>query len=278
VKFEEAWELYEKDKQLLNYSPVTLKSYKIQSRLLDEALNEPEIEEVTRDHLKEYLLKQTHLKPQSLEHRIKFIRSFYRWATDEGYCIKNPAVTIQFPKTGIRVPKFLHEENIEDLREACDSRLERAIFEFLYTTGCRIGEAVLVDANDINWNKQSLVVSGKGSREREVYFTTTARIWLKKYVESRKDEDPALFVTERAPHRMSIAQMRYILKRITKRAGIDVNVYPHRLRHSYATHLLNKGAPMEAIQQLLGHSKAETTQVYARMTGELRREIYNKYF
>ena len=278
MKFWEAWDSYEKDRQLLNYSPVTLKSYKIQCKLLVDALGDPEIEDVTRDQLRNYLSQQVHLKPQSLEHRIKFIRAFFRWATDEGICIKNPAVTIHFPKTGMRIPKFLHEENIEDLREACITRLERAIFEFLYTTGCRIGEAALVDVKDINWEKQSLVVHGKGSREREIYFSSTCKIWLKKYIQDRKDNDPALFVTERAPHRMSIAQMRYILKRITKRSGIDVNVYPHRLRHSYATHLLNNGAPMEAIQQLLGHSKQETTQVYAQMTGELRRQIYNKYF
>ena len=278
MKLTEAWGLYERDKKLLNYSPITLKSYKIQCRLLREDLNDPDLEQVTRADLKEYLSKQVHLKPQSLEHRIKFIRSFYRCATDEGYCNKNPAATINFPKAGIRIPKFLHEENIEDLREACASRLERAIFEFLYTTGCRIGEAVCVNIKDLDWNKNSLIVHGKGDKEREVYFNTTCRIWLRKYLGDRSDEDMALFVTERAPHRMSIAQMRYILKRIAKRAGIDINVYPHRLRHSYATHLLNNGAPIEAIQQLLGHSKAETTQVYAQMTGELRREVYNKYF
>ena len=102
--------------------------------------------------------------------------------------------------------------------------------------------------------------------------------WLKKYLKSRKDSDDALFVTERSPHRMSIAQMRYVLKRAAKKAGLEDSVYPHRLRHSYATHMLNNGAPMEAIQQLLGHQKHESTQIYAHLSSQRKKEIYKRYF
>ena len=274
----EAWPLYEMDKKLLNYSKHTLKAYKLQVRLLSEGLNDPDITTITYEQLKAYLAAQGHLKPSSIGHRIRFIQSFFRWAIDEGYISKNPASRLKEPKLGTRIPKFLTEDDIETLRESCASPLEHALTEFMYTTGCRIGEIVTLHRATLDMQNGSVIVHGKGDKEREVYFNTKCRIWLKKYLEIRKDKDPALFVTQRAPHRMSIAQIRYIIKRIASRAGIEVNVYPHRLRHSYATHLLNNGAPMEAIQQLMGHQKAETTQIYARLSGERRRELYKRYF
>ncbi|HZG71890.1 MAG TPA: tyrosine-type recombinase/integrase [Chondromyces sp.] len=122
------------------------------------------------------------------------------------------------------------------------------------------------------------MVKGKGDKEREVYFNIRCDIWLKRYIESRDDNDAAIFVTERHPHRMSKAQMRYIIKRISKRAGIDKEICPHQLRRSYATHLLNNGAPIEVIQSLMGHEKSETTRIYAELSGHLRKELYQKYF
>ena len=118
----------------------------------------------------------------------------------------------------------------------------------------------------------------KGNKEREVYFNVRCEIWLENYLNERSDSDPAIFVTERSPRRMSIAQMRYIIKRISNRAGINKTIHPHQLRHSYATHLLNNGAPIDVIQSLLGHEKSETTRIYAQLSGKIRREFYNKYF
>jgi integrase/recombinase XerD len=278
MRLSEAWPLYEIDKKLMNYSRHTLKAYKLQAGLLSRALGDPEMGEVTYEQLKAYLAALDHLKPSSIGHRIRFIQSFFRWAIDEGYISKNPAARLKEPKLGIRIPKFLTEEDIETLREACTSPLEHALVEFLYTTGCRIGEIVGLDKSALDMQNCSVIVHGKGDKDREVYFNTKCRIWLKKYIESRKDSDPALFVTERAPRRMSIAQIRYIIKRVARRAGVEANVYPHRLRHSFATHLLNNGAPMEAIQQLLGHQKSETTALYAQLSGERRRELYRRYF
>lgn len=111
---------------------------------------------------------------------------------------------------------------------------KKALFEFMFSTGYRIGEIVSLDRNSINWGNQSAIVLGKGDKEREVYFNIRCDIWLKKYLDSREDNDSAIFVTERSPHRMSIAQMRYIIKRISKRAGINKTIYPHQLRHSYS--------------------------------------------
>src|SRR4051794_38326265 len=125
----------------------------------------------------------------------------------------------------------------------------------------------------------SVIVRGKGDKEREVYFNTRCSIWLKRYLDERNDEDSCLFITERRPYRrMSIDNLRFIIKRISNRAGIKKSIHPHQLRHSYATHMINNGAPLEVIQSLLGHEKSETTKIYAQLSGKLRRDFYSKYF
>jgi integrase/recombinase XerD len=186
---------------------------------------------------------------------------------------------IHEPKMPKRIPRALSEEEIEYLRDACRTPLEHTLVELAYSTGCRIGELHRMNRGDVDWHNQSIVVMGKGAKEREVYFTIRARIWLRRYLDSRKDEEPALFCTERRPwRRMSIAQIRYVLKRVAARAGMADRVYPHRLRHSFATHLLNNGCPLEVIQSLLGHEKLDTTRLYASLAGERRREFYRRYF
>jgi integrase/recombinase XerD len=275
----EAWNLYKADKQIQGYSTQTLKVYSVQLSLLIRYLGDIQITDITTESIKLYLGEvAAELKASSLCHRIRFIKSLFKWAQEEKYVSTNPVSTIKEPKPESRIPKFLTEEEIELLREACDSTFEKALFEFMYSTGCRIGEVVNLDRNSINFSEQSVIVFGKGKKEREVYFNTRCSIWLKRYLEQRTDDQQALFVTIRAPHRMSIAQMRYVIKQISKRAGINKSIHPHQLRHSYATTLINNGAPLEVIQNLMGHEKSETTRVYAYLSGHLRRELYKKFF
>ncbi len=274
-----AWEIYESDKRIEGFSPQTLKAYRLQSILLIRYFDDVKIESITTTHLKEYLAKSSeNLKPSNLSHRIRFMKSLFRWSHEEGHIQKNPAAKIKEPKVGKRIPKFLTEREIEHLREACYTPMEKALFEFMFSTGCRIGEIVSLEKNSINWSNRSAIVCGKGDKERAVYFNIRCEIWLKRYLDNRKDNDSAIFVTERQQHRMSIAQMRYIIKRISNRAGINKVIHPHKLRHSYATHLLNNGAPLDVIQSLLGHEKSETTKIYAQLSGNLRQEFYRKYF
>jgi integrase/recombinase XerD len=229
-----AWETYESDKRIEGFSPQTLKAYKLQSTLLIRYFKDVKIDTISTVQLKEYLAKSSEtLKPSSLSHRIRFMKSFFRWSHEEGHVSKNPAAKIKEPKAGKRIPKFLTEIEIEYLREACNSPLEKALFEFMFSTGCRIGEIVTLQRSRINWSNRSAIVRGKGDKEREVYFNIRCEIWLKRYLEQRQDGDASIFVTERYPHRMSIAQMRYIIKRISKRAGINKTIHPHQLRHSY---------------------------------------------
>ncbi len=154
----------------------------------------------------------------------------------------------------------------------------KRFLNFCFLPVVELEKIVALEKNHINWSNQSVIVIGKGDKEREVYFNTRCDIWLKRYLESRNDQNPAIFVITRQPHRMSVAQMRYIIKRISNRGEINKEIHPHQLRHSYATHLMNNGAPIEVIQSHMGHEKSETTRIYAQLSGRLRKEYYQKYF
>ncbi len=276
----EAWQKYKSDKRIEGYSTLTLKTYGYQYDLLTRHLGDVHMGGITTDNLKQYLGEAAeHLKPSSLGHRVRFVKSLFRWTHEEGYIVKNPASKLKEPKIGKRVPRFLTKHEIEHLRESCQTSRENALFEFFYSTGCRIGEVAKLNRDDIDFAGNSVIVHGKGDREREVYFNVRCAIWLKRYLDDRKDEDPCLFATERNPiKRMSIDSLRYVVKQISNRADIKKTIHPHQLRHSYATHMIDNGAPLEVIQSLLGHEKSETTRIYAQLSGKLRYDLYTKYF
>ena len=280
MKLSELWQLYLADKRIQGFSPFTLKAYSLQLNVLIREIIDLELEEVSLSVLKEYLAKQSErLKPNSLGHRIRFIRSLFRYAFEEGYVARNPSLKLKEPKASKRIPKFLIEEDVIHLRISCQSLRDHALLQFLYSNGCRVGEVHRLNREDINWENGSAIVNGKGSKQREVYFTTECKVWLKKYLDSRVDSCEALFVTERNPiHRMTIPTIRYAVKLIAARGKVPVNVYPHRFRHTYACQLLDNGAPLDFIQGMLGHEKASTTQIYAQLRGERRRELYKRFF
>ncbi|WJY27066.1 MULTISPECIES: tyrosine-type recombinase/integrase [Sporosarcina] len=280
MKLSEVWENYCTDKKIEGFSSATLKMYGYQHNLLQRYLGDLQAEEVTADELKSYLAEAAeYLKPSSLGHRVRFVRSLFRWAHEEGIIRKNPAAKLKEPKAGKRVPKFLTKQDIEYLREACRTAKEKAIFEFFYSTGCRIGEVAALDRLDIDFGTNSVIVRGKGDREREVYFSIRCAIWLKRSLQERSDSEPCLFTTTRKPiRRMSIDSLRYVIRQISERSVLTKTIHPHQLRHSYATHMIDNGAPLEVIQSLLGHEKSETTKIYAQLSGKLRYDLYNRYF
>lgn len=155
----EAWEKYQQDKKIEGYSPLTLKTYCFQYNLLLRFFGDIDMSEMTTEKLKEYLVHAgDHLKPSSLGHRIRFIKSLFKWTHEEGYIPKNPAAKLKEPKLGKRIPKFLCELEIEHLREACHTTMENALFEFMYSTGCRIEEVVKLNRDDINFRTNSVIV------------------------------------------------------------------------------------------------------------------------
>lgn len=276
----EAWEAYKMDKQLEGYSPRTIKNNALQIRLLIEDIGDVSINEVTLEVLKKYLYnaqQERNLKNTSVNHRQRCVRSLFHWAHSEGHLEKNPTYNLREMKEPQRIPKALGEENLEMLREGCASPREHALVEMFFASGCRLSELRNLNKRDINWDKRTFVVIGKGDKERECYFAIRAAIWLRKYLNSRKDDDPALFVTERAPHRMSVERIREVIKEIAKRSGIEVNVYPHILRHTFATHLLNNNAPLSLVSEYLGHADIKTTKIYCQLSSERKRELYRQY-
>lgn len=274
----EAFNYYKKDKKLLNYSIHTLNAYSLQVKLLIRYLGDIEVSEINYIQLKDYLIQQEHLKPASLGHRIRFIRSFFRYLHEEDFIDKNISSKLKEPRQGIRIPKSFSEEELELLRDGCSRIIEKSLIEFFFSTGCRIGEVYNININDIDWQNRSIKVIGKGDKQREVYFTTKCQIYLKKYLETRKDTCEALFVTVRNPiRRMSIARIREIIKDVAKNSEVDINVYPHRYRHSHAQAMLDRGASMDIVMNDLGHVRISTTMIYAQLSSERKRQEYNKY-
>ncbi|RDW17467.1 integrase [Oceanobacillus arenosus] len=195
----EAAKSYEADKRIEDFSPQTLNAYSLQAKLLVNYIGNTKMNDITIQHLKQYLAESSNeLKPPEFVYRIRFIRSLFRWSHEEGIIDSNPASKIKEPKVGKRIPKFLTEREIEHLRDACFTPMEKSLFEFMFSTGCRIGEIVTLDRNSINWGSQAAIVRGKGDKEREVYFNIRCDIWLMKYLNSRNDNDSAIFVTERS--------------------------------------------------------------------------------
>lgn len=280
MKLSEVWLVFQADKQIEGFSVHTLQSYKIQLNLLIRQFGDVDINTIRLIDLKQYLAKHAErLKPSTIGARVRFIRSFFKYAHQEGITETFIASKLKEPKQGKRVPKFIMEEDLELLRESAKGPYEKALISLLYSTGCRIGEIHLMNRSHINWENKSMIVLGKGDKEREVYFDTKTNLWLREYLNKRVDDCDALFITERKPfRRSSIAQLRYVVKRVAKRAELNVNIYPHRFRHSFCTHLMDRGAPLEVISSLAGHQKIETTRIYAALSGERRRELYRKYF
>lgn len=279
------WELYKSDKQLEGYSPHTLKGYELQNDLFIRCVGDIDIESVTYPAIKQYLSEHAKtMKPASISFKMKYFRSVWRYAIDEGIISKNPTSRLRDPKQPKRIPKDIDPEQIELLRIACKTPLENALLEVFFASGCRISEVYRANKNVVDWINKTMTIIGKGDKERTVFFDVRCAVWLKKYFSNRNDNNMALFVTERKyksegnqPRRMSRDGMRWTLKRIARRAGVN-NVYPHRLRHSFAMHLLKNGAPLEIIRQFMGHADISTTKIYSDYNIEMQQQMYRKYF
>lgn len=193
----------------------------------------------------------------------RILSSFFAWLEDEDYIVKSPVRRIRRIKAAKIIKEAFTDESIEILRDTCREVRNLAIVEMLDSSGMRVGELTKLNRDDINFNERSCIVLGKGCNEREVYFDARTKIHLLEYLNSRIDDDQALFVSLRAPHRrLSIGGVEYLLRRLGKEASVN-NVHPHRFRRTLATRAIDKGMPIEQVQRLLGHKKIDTTMCYA---------------
>lgn len=215
------------------------------------------------------------VKNRTLDNMRKVLSSFFGWLHDEEFIPRNPCravKSIKYDKV-LRLP-FSGEE-LEKLKSACTNARDIALIHFLHATGCRVSEVVAVDINDIDFKNRELVVYGKGGKERTVYLTDVATMYLEKYLKERNDGSKALFIGK-GSSRIQKNGIEAAVKRIGERAGVD-NVHPHRFRRTLATELIAKGAALQDVQMILGHEDIRTTQVYVYVDKRNVKNTYDKY-
>lgn len=274
---DEKMNIFFASKKLEGMSNKTIKNYNYILTRFASYLRKP-LTTITSMDMRMYLAYTGKgLKPGSVNATIYCFKSFFSWLVDNEYLIKNPMNKLKATKIPKRLRHALSEEEVENLRQACITDREKALIEFLVTTGCRLSEVMGVDISDLNMYEMSLNVIGKGNKERKVYFSTKAKILLKKYIEERKGSSPALFVSDRAPYsRIGGRAIEKAVGKIAERAGIDKAVYPHIFRHSFATHSLAKGMSITTIQHLMGHESSSTTMIYAELSEENVKHEYQR--
>jgi integrase/recombinase XerD len=274
---EEKIKIYIGTKMLEGLSKKTLKNYTGILMKLAGTVIKP-VNSITIADLRMFLVVRCKdLEASSTNGQIRTIKGFFSWLNEEGYIHENPAKKLKKVKEPERVREPLNDEEVELLREACDTERSRALFEFCYSTGCRVSEIEKIDIADIDWNNKSLVVFGKGKKERRVLFSTKAKLLLKNYLASRVDSNPALFVTKTYPYnRLKVRTIEKEIHNIQEAAGFEKSVFPHLMRHTFATHKLEHGMPINMVQKLLGHKKISTTLIYTKTSMESIVHAYNQ--
>lgn len=252
-------------KQVEGCSEKTLKYYRTTlSKLIDNInLHVTQIKtEDLRDYLSTYQ-KESKSSNSNIDNIRRILSSFFSWLEDENYILKSPMRRIHKIRTGKTVKETYTDENLEMMRDECDCLRDLAMIDFLASTGIRVGELVGLNQADIDFENRECVVVGKGNKERTVYFDARTKIHLRNYLDSRNDDNPALFVSLLHPNkRLEISGVEIRLRKLGQKLGID-KVHPHKFRRTLATKAIDKGMPVEQVQQLLGHSKIDTTMQYA---------------
>jgi integrase/recombinase XerD len=271
--------LYLASKKLDGASVNTLKSYKLQLMRFAKFVRK-DIESINTMDIRVYLAacSKEKIKNSTMATIISTLKSFFTWLENEEYIAKSPMRKIKTTKVEKYIRKALTLEELEMVRDACENERERALIEFFYSTGCRLDEVQKLNKSDINWNTSSVVVFGKGKKEREVYLNAKAKIYLWKYLNTRTDNNEALFVGERSPHgRLGRRAIEVTFSTLGKRAGIIKPVYPHLVRHTTATSMLQNGASLSEVQNYLGHESPSTTQIYAHLNKEEIKMSHKKH-
>lgn len=275
-------------KSELNYSDNTIETYLIEINKFEEFINNNKLnyKKVNKDDIRSYLkyLDSQKLKNTSVSKNLSSLRSFYKFLVNEGIVENNYFLLISNPKKERKLPEFLNEIEIEDLLNIYDLNTydgirNRLILELLYATGVRVSELVNIKIKDINFSDKSILIMGKGSKERLVLYGDYAEKLLNKYlVESRKyyleNKDSEYLILNRFGEQLSTRSVQKLVHSCTDKLALKHKVTPHTIRHTFATHLLNNGADIKSVQELLGHESLSTTQIYTHITNERLRSVY----
>jgi tyrosine recombinase XerC len=265
-----------------NYSGHTILNYRIDLNEFALFLGGTSIADVGYPDLRRFLgqLKARQLKPRSLARKLSSLRSFFRFLQREKILTSNPAKLLVTPKLDKPLPHFMSEDEAVRIIEAPrsgkqGSLRDKAIFEVLYSTGIRVSELVGLDVEDVDFISNLIRVMGKGKKERIVPVGETALNALKNYLDSRGEESKFVFANKGGT-RLSDRSVRNIINKYILQQAMSRHVSPHMFRHSFATHLLDHGADLRSVQELLGHVNLSTTQIYTHLTTDKLKKVYDK--
>lgn len=266
-------------KEVEGCSPKTIAYYEATLRHMNAALAKS-YTQVESDDLRRYLNDYETARGSSkvtIDNIRRIMSSFFSWLEDEDYIVKSPVRRIRRVKTAQITKEVLSDEELEILRDACESKRDLAIVDLLSSTGIRIGELVRLDRKDVNLHERECLVMGKGNKQRPVYFDARAKLHLTEYLASRADKSPALFVAlDSSARRITVGNIELRLRDLGRSAGVN-RVHPHKFRRTLATHAIDKGMPIEQVQKLLGHAKIDTTMHYAMVNQNNVKASHRKY-
>lgn len=272
-------ELFLSAKRIEGCSEKSLKYYKATINKMLYKLNK-DVKRINTEDVRTYLTQYQERKKASkvtIDNIRRILSSFFSWLEDEDYILKSPVRRIHKIKTRTNIKETYSDEALEMMRDNCKEVRDLAIIDMLASTGMRVGEMVLLNRNDIDFNERECIVFGKGSKERVVYFDARTKIHLQNYLESRKDNNQALFVSLKSPYkRLKIGGIESRLREFGRSLGLQ-KVHPHKFRRTLATMAIDKGMPIEQLQQLLGHRKIDTTLQYAMVKQSNVKQAHRKY-
>ncbi len=272
-------ELFLAAKRIEGCSEKSLKYYESTILALLDDLGK-DVKHIVTDDIRTYLTEYQVRKKSSkvtIDNIRRILSSFFSWLEDEDYVLKSPVRRIHKVKTGTNIKETYTDEALELMRDNCTELRDLAIIDMLASTGMRVGEMVLLNREDIDFNERECVVFGKGDKERIVYFDARTKIHLLNYLNSRDDDNPALFVSLQKPYnRLQISGVEVRLRQYGKRLGLN-KVHPHKFRRTLATMAIDKGMPIEQLQQLLGHRRIDTTLQYAMVKQSNVKIAHRKY-
>lgn len=265
ISNEEYLRMFLEAKRIEGCSERTTQYYQVTIEKMLGVIETP-IRKITTEEIRGYLAKYQEINncgKVTIDNIRRNISSFFSWMEEEDYILKSPMKRIHKIKAPTQVKEIISDEAIETLRDHCTCKRDLAMIDLLYSTGIRVGELVNLDRGDIDFEKRECVVFGKGNKERRVYFDAKAKIHLREYLESRIDDNEALFVTLDAPHdRLKISGVEIRIRGLGRRLSLN-KVHPHKFRRTMATRAIDKGMPIEQVQKILGHSQIDTTMQYA---------------
>lgn len=252
-------------KRVEGCSEKSLRYYESTIRNMLDAISKPE-KQITTEDLRSYLdtyQRRGTVSKVTLDNVRRILSSFFSWLEDEDYIVKSPVRRIHKVKTGKTVKETYTDESLELMRDHCDNPRDLALIDLLASTGIRVGELVKLNRDDVDFENRECIVFGKGNKERKVYFDARTKIHLQKYLANRTDDNEALFVSLIKPfERLQISGVEIRLRKIGRELGIH-KTHPHKFRRTLATMAIDKGMPIEQVQQLLGHQSIDTTLQYA---------------